>query len=51
MKKIKLTQGRFACVDNEDFKWLSQWKWHYHRQKKTGYTGECPDCAARLEEL
>lgn len=39
MKKIKLTQDRLACVDDEDFAWLSQWNWHYWRGKrnKTGY--------------
>jgi hypothetical protein len=29
MRTIKLTQGKFAIVDDCDFEWLNQWKWHY----------------------
>lgn len=28
MKEIPLTQGKFAIVDDDDFEYLSQWKWH-----------------------
>jgi len=28
MKEICLTNGGVAIVDNEDFEWLSRWKWH-----------------------
>lgn len=27
---IPLTQGQFAIVDEADFDWLNQWKWHAH---------------------
>ena len=31
MKHIKLTKGQFAIVDDEDFEWLNQWKWHVRK--------------------
>jgi len=39
MRRIELSQSRVALVDNEDFKWLSQYKWHFgkHKSWKTGY--------------
>ncbi len=35
MKRIPLTKGKFALVDDEDYKWLNQWKWHAFKQKTT----------------
>lgn len=34
MKKIPLTQGRFAVVDDDDFERINKFKWCYH---STGY--------------
>lgn len=39
MKKLNLTQDKFALVDDEYFEFLSQWKWYFHKLEKdrTGY--------------
>jgi len=37
MKKIKLSQGKHALVDSEDFEYLSQWKWCAEKRRHTFY--------------
>ena len=33
MKLIQLSQGMATKVDDADFGWLSQWKWHAHKSR------------------
>lgn len=37
MKKIRLSQGKWAVVDDEDFELLSQFKWSASKHRKTYY--------------
>jgi len=42
MKRIRLTQGEFAIVDDADFEYLNQWKWYFKKYPKTGYATRAP---------
>ncbi len=37
MKKIKLSQGKYALVDDTDYEFLSQYKWSVSKTRKTFY--------------
>ena len=37
MKEIKLSQGKFTIVDDQDFEYLSQWKWYTFKGLNTFY--------------
>jgi len=41
MKEIKLTQGKVALVDDEDYDFLMQWKWFATKAKLTYYADRC----------
>ena len=43
MKEIKLTQGLVTLVDDEDFDWLSQWKWLAYKGHSTFYAARHPE--------
>jgi len=36
VKEIPLTQGKVALVDDADYEWLMQWKWHASRSGSNG---------------
>ncbi len=38
MKEIPLDNGQFAKVDDEDYEWLSQYKWYAYYDPQRGQT-------------
>ena len=51
MKEIKLTQGKFALVDDEDYDFLMQWKWHARKLGKRYYAGRQEKSINRRRKL
>ena len=45
MKRIPLTKGAFTIIDDEDFDFVSQWRWKLHPQgyacRSTWIDGKC----------
>jgi hypothetical protein len=35
VRLIPLTQNKFSVVDDWDYYWLSQWKWHAHKNSRS----------------
>jgi len=44
MKKIPLTRGKFALVDDEDFEELSKWNWFLNIGTNTNYAERKTNC-------
>lgn len=44
MKEIVLTQGKTALVDDEDYEYLNQFKWHAYKDKRTFYARRYVSC-------
>lgn len=40
MKRIKLTQGKWALVDDDNFEWLNSYKWHAYEMNGLWYAGK-----------
>lgn len=34
VKQIRLSQGLYALVNDEDFEWVNQWKWHASQESR-----------------
>jgi hypothetical protein len=41
MKRIALTKGKEALVDDQDYEYLMQWKWKASHNRNTFYANAC----------
>lgn len=48
MKRVKLTDGQFAKVDNEDFAYVSQWSWDAVQVDKMTYAARTDPVSGEL---
>jgi len=53
MKEIELTQGQVAIVDDEDFEYLSQWKWRasWHENNKSFYAARADRSTGKYKTI
>ena len=51
MKKISLTQGKFALVDDLDYLWLSEWNWCIRKTPRTCYASRGVRAGGRNDQI
>ena len=51
MKRIPLTQGKFALVDDADYDWLNQWKWCARKSPYTWYALRSIYCNGKVKTI
>jgi hypothetical protein len=51
MKEIKLTQGKVALIDDEDYEYFNQWNWFAHKDHHTYYAGRSINVQGHQKQL
>jgi len=55
MKRIDISTPKypntFALVDDADFEWLNQWKWHATKGGNTWYAERCINCKGKVKTI